>query len=663
MRRIMSFFISKKFILIGLILWGMMSCSFFFAYKFEWTMAMNQPRIIDEEGTSDDFSGADLIVLNNDDYIVQTIENRGEKLTGISLYIDATEANKDTSLLVTVMGQNENKLTESSQFDFSERRDAGYYDIIFDKEIDVENEDNLYICISVKELYDSQIQLCLISSDNPNTKCEINGNVTKDGIIPYKVFGGTYIVLKYFVIALYIFLTLLLVGVCALLFHRKRIEIVFGYAAFVIGIIYMFILPPFVVPDEASHFVTAYAESSELMGVPTYNEKGEILVTSEELFDKTGKRRDVSKELYSQFFEGVLGEKEYEEELVATRNPLSQEHPGYIPSVLGISLARIMNMNSEQILFMGRFFALSWYVLIMYCAIKIMPIKKEMLFLVGLLPITIQQVVSYNYDSFLLGICFFAIAYILNLIYTDRKIKIYDWIIVIGIVISIASIKFVYLPILGLALFIPKEKFGNRFRKTIGSVSIVLVAIFVMFYSRLLDYGKTYIASTQDMTEPTKYTIAYCIDNPVSVLGIFFRTIERQSSKLLSEMMGTFLGYLNISIPQIFAFATLILLLLSIMNKSSEKNSTCKIKWYLALCCIIVSVCLMVVMFFDWTLFGNSQIEGIQGRYFLPILPLALLFFENNVIISKKDFSREIIVIMCYIHCMVAFFVSLDAIT
>lgn len=659
----MSFFISKKFILIGLILWGMMSCSFFFAYKFEWTMAMNQPRIIDEEGTSDDFSGADLIVLNNDDYIVQTIENRGEKLTGISLYIDATEANKDTSLLVTVMGQNENKLTESSQFDFSERRDAGYYDIIFDKEIDVENEDNLYICISVKELYDSQIQLCLISSDNPNTKCEINGNVTKDGIIPYKVFGGTYIVLKYFVIALYIFLTLLLVGVCALLFHRKRIEIVFGYAAFVIGIIYMFILPPFVVPDEASHFVTAYAESSELMGVPTYNEKGEILVTSEELFDKTGKRRDVSKELYSQFFEGVLGEKEYEEELVATRNPLSQEHPGYIPSVLGISLARIMNMNSEQILFMGRFFALSWYVLIMYCAIKIMPIKKEMLFLVGLLPITIQQVVSYNYDSFLLGICFFAIAYILNLIYTDRKIKIYDWIIVIGIVISIASIKFVYLPILGLALFIPKEKFGNRFRKTIGSVSIVLVAIFVMFYSRLLDYGKTYIASTQDMTEPTKYTIAYCIDNPVSVLGIFFRTIERQSSKLLSEMMGTFLGYLNISIPQIFAFATLILLLLSIMNKSSEKNSTCKIKWYLALCCIIVSVCLMVVMFFDWTLFGNSQIEGIQGRYFLPILPLALLFFENNVIISKKDFSREIIVIMCYIHCMVAFFVSLDAIT
>lgn len=659
----MSFFISKKFILIGLILWGMMSCSFVFAYKFEWTMAMNQQRIIDEEGASDDFSGADLIVLNNDDYIVQTIENKGEKLTGISLYIDATEANKNTSLLVTVMGQNENNLTESSRFDFSERRDAGYYDIIFDEEINVENEDNLYICISVKELYDSQIQLCLINSDNPNTKCEINGNVTEDGIIPYKVFGGTYIILKYFVIALYIFLTVFLVGVCVLLFQRKRIEIVFGYAAFVIGIIYMFILPPFVVPDEASHFVTAYAESSELMGVPAYNEKGEILVTSEELFDKTGERRDVSKELYSQFFEGVLGEKEYEEELIATRTPLSQEHPGYILSVLGISLARIMNMNSEQILFMGRFFALSWYVLIMYCAIKIMPIKKEMLFLVGLLPITIQQVVSYNYDSFLLGICFFAIAYILNLIYTDRKIKIYDWIIIIGIVISIASIKFVYLPILGLALFIPKEKFGNRFRKTIGSVSIVLVAIFITFYSRLLDYGKTYIASTQDMTEPTKYTIAYCIDNPVSVLGIFFRTIERQSSKLLSEMMGTFLGYLNISIPQIFAFATLILLLLSIMNKSSEKNSTCKIKWYLALCCIIVSVCLMVVMFFDWTLFGNSQIEGIQGRYFLPILPLALLFFENNVIISKKDFSREIIVIMCYIHCMVAFFVSLDAIT
>ena len=161
---------------------------------------------------------------------------------------------------------------------------------------------------------------------------------------------------------------------------------------------------------------------------------------------------------------------------------------------------------------------------------------------------------------------------ILNFIYTDRKITIFDWLIIIVIVISIASIKFVYLPILGLALLIPKEKFGNRIGKIVGSLSIVLIAIFVTLYTRLLDYGEAYIASAKDVVEPTKFTIAYCIDNPASVLGIFYRTIERQSSRFLSEMMGTSLGYLNINIPQIFAIAFLILLLLSIINKSSEKN-------------------------------------------------------------------------------------------
>lgn len=659
----MDFFTSKRFIIVGLVLWGLMSCSFFLAYKFEWTMAMNQPRIIDEEGATNDFSDADSITLNNNDYITQTIENKGKKFTGISLYIDATEANKDASLLVTVVGQNEKMLAEMSQFDFTERRDAGYYDIIFDKEINVENEDSLYICISVKELYGSQIQLHLVNSDNPNAKCEINGNITEGGIIPYKVFGGTYIILKYFVIVLYIFLTLLLIGVCGLLFQKKRLEIIFCYVAFVVGTIYMFILPPFVVPDEASHFVTAYAESSELIGAPAYNKNGEILVTSEKLWGNVEEKRNVSKELYSQFFEGVLGKKEPEEELIATRQPLSQKHPGYIPQVLGISLARVMEMNSEQILFMGRFFALSWYVFIMYCAIKIMPIKRAMLFLVGLLPITIQQVVSYNYDSFLLGICFFTIAYILNFIYTDRKITIFDWLIIIVIVISIASIKFVYLPILGLALLIPKEKFGNRIGKIVGSLSIVLIAIFVTLYTRLLDYGEAYIASAKDVVEPTKFTIAYCIDNPASVLGIFYRTIERQSSRFLSEMMGTSLGYLNINIPQIFAIAFLILLLLSIINKSSEKNDIYKIKGYLAFCCIFVFASLMVVMFFDWTPFGNSQIEGIQGRYLLPILPLALLLLENSTVIIKKDLDYEIILFMCYFHCMIAFFVSLEAIT
>lgn len=623
---------------------------------------MNQPRIVDEDGDSDDLSGADSITLHNNDYITQIIENKGKKLTGISLYIDATEANKDASLLVTITGQNDNTLTEDSQFDFSERRDAGYYDIIFDEEIDVENEDNLYICIRAKELYGSQIQLYLVDSNNPNVKCEINGNITVDEIIPYKIFGGTYIILKYFVIALYISLTFLMVGACVLLFQRKRLEIVFCYVVFVVGIVYMFILPPFVVPDEASHFVTAYAESSELIGVPAYNEKGDIFVTSEKMWGNVEEKRNVTKELYSQFFEGVLGKDEPKEQLIATRQPLLQKHPGYIPQVLGISVARIMKMNSEQIMFAGRFFALVWYVFVMFWAIKLMPIKKEMLFLVGILPITIQQVVSYNYDSFLLGICFFAIAYILNFIYTDREIKIYDWFIIIGIVISIASIKFVYLPLLGLALFIPKNKFKNGIRKIVSSLCIIFVAIFITLYTRLLDYGKTFAETTQNAVEPAKFSIDYCMNNPFQILGIFYRTIERQSSRFLSELLGASLGYLNINIPQILAILILILLLLSMINESFAKSDIYKIKWYLAFCCVIVFACLMVVMFFDWTPFGNSQIEGIQGRYLLPILPLALLLFENNIIISRRDLCRGIILIMCYIHCMVAFFVSLDAI-
>lgn len=76
---------------------------------------------------------------------------------------------------------------------------------------------------------------------------------------------------------------------------------------------------------------------------------------------------------------------------------------------------------------------------------------KEMLAIIGLFPMTLQQVVSYSYDSILIDACFVISVLLISKIVNPSKITVGDMGIMACTIIVIASLKFVYLPILGLA--------------------------------------------------------------------------------------------------------------------------------------------------------------------------------------------------------------------
>ncbi len=70
--------------------------------------------------------------------------------------------------------------------------------------------------------------------------------------------------------------------------------------------------------------------------------------------------------------------------------------------------------------------------------------------------------------------------------------------------------------------------------------------------------------------------------------------------------------------------------------------------WILVL--IFLSVVLVLTsMFLGWTPRGYTYITGIQGRYFLPLLPfLLILLFDRNLTIGK-DFRKGAFYVECFI--------------
>ena len=656
MGKILFFLKERKVCIFCIVLWGLISCSMFLAYRTEWTIAMNQPRAVVQRGAIDELSETEKISLSEESVLIQEMQDAPTSITGISLYLDARDVDENGQLFVSLSSKS--NILQSWQFDLGTKREIGFYDFMLDKEVNLEKNEKLEICIKVANLNESELYIYLAEDKDQVVECELNESLLEGKFIPYKLFEGTYSFLKYFAIFLYIAMTGILFLACFLLVKKIKIEVMFSCIALIVGLVYMFILPPYVVPDEPSHFVTAYAQSSKLLGQTPYDEDGKIIVSSQKLWGSTAEQKKVSKDAYVQFAEGVLGYSKDKTEIVSTREALSTQHPGYIPQILGITVARLMKMNSDQLLFTGRFFALLWYCFIMYWAIKIMPIKKIMLFIVGLLPMTMQQVVSYNYDSFLFGICFFTISYLLNFIYKERSVKAYDWIIILALTFSIASIKFVYLPILGIALFIPKSRFKRGRSKTIGAIGMVIFAVAVTFQTRLLSYlGAVSVEAT---TDSTRISLDYCMHNPFTVAGIFYRTLERQMPRFIAEIVATSLGWLDIALPVTIVIALIFLLCISMIQEENETDSLkLPLRFYMLCSTVAMIFLIMVVLFLDWTPLGSTQIEGLQGRYFLPFLPLMLLILQNRNITIKKNINQYLIMSLCYVQCLVIFFVSL----
>ncbi len=55
-------------------------------------------------------------------------------------------------------------------------------------------------------------------------------------------------------------------------------------------------------------------------------------------------------------------------------------------------------------------------------------------------------------------------------------------------------------------------------------------------------------------------------------------------------------------------------------------------------------------MYFAFTFNTEAVIDGVQGRYFLPLLPILLLVFRNGVIVTNIDYGRALLYTMAVLN-------------
>lgn len=471
-----------------------------------------------------------------------------------------------------------------------------------------------------------------------------------------------YIKVLYWLVAL---LVCIGVVICMLVIGKWNlpIEKLFLITVGSMGILYMFLLPPFSAPDELVHFSTSYNVSNELTGKGSSDAYGNIYVRAEDASVQYGAIPSMN--TYDYTFHNLLRVADNEEMVpysvpcMVTKNKITHLFSG-----LGITVGRLLHLGAVPTILLGRIGNFICYLVLVYWAIKKMPFGKNVLMMMSLTPMALELITSYSYDAVINGMAFFALAWILDCIFAKEKVRWKEIGVLVLMALLLGPSKIVYSCIFLLCIFIPREKFDKRIYYWLTVIAVVMAIfgsnVYVNIGSIVMMSGTTATETAEAVVNsaaPSYYTLSWCLAHPVDALLIYIRTTIAYGPSYILGMIGRYLGWLEIGLPSYVTLAFLVACgLLVIVKTKDEKAEKIKIKHTLISLIVMMIVYILVLtsMFFCWTFVGADLINGVQGRYFIAIVPLIALIFTRKKI-CLPDLAGKYIFAGIYVLHFVAF--------
>ena len=470
-----------------------------------------------------------------------------------------------------------------------------------------------------------------------------------------------------FFVRLCVIVLLLLTAIyaaCRLL--RLQTAALYMVCALSMGMIFSFMTPPYTVSDERTHIDTVYIVSNRLLGITDVPGPEKIWKRSCDVVSSLKVTMPVTAERYREVDENLFGPAP-ESEKTACYARTSIENVSilcFLPSAVGFSLARLLGRNLITMIMFARWINLFTCVLIIYFAVRRMPYGAAALAVIGLFPKTLQQMASCSYDGIVISGTFLFLSYCLAAAF-DEEVSITDILVFFLSGFFVASSKGgAYLPVLGLALLIPfarrKDfKTGKISDRTVriwdritagllGGSAVLFLGKFVTLIFGMFTRSSGSVTSGAGEQMRTLYTLSDFIHAPDKLIHIYLNTVNIRGDGLIGELVGK-----NLSQRWFIVYAFLFLAFLGMLrtgNPSGESVTEMEgitrpadsgnhigIRGRLWILFLAACSCMLVFlsMLIAFTTKGSMFIEGLQGRYFLPAVPLFFLAAENGAL--KRD--------------------------
>lgn len=426
------------------------------------------------------------------------------------------------------------------------------------------------------------------------------------------------------------------------------LSIVFGVASSIV-------MQPGSIPDEIAHMQTAYRYANVSLLMPYETENGEMLVRKadspfSDFFSTSVAQGYATIAKGWRFF--ASGD---ELEMVPQEGrSVRSGFISYLPSALGIAIARILRFGKWPMIYFARLCNLASFIGLLILAVKVTPIKKHLFAIIGLIPAVFQAAGSMSYDAPMIGLGLLTTAYILRLIFVAKRLGWREWLTCCAAAFLLFPCKFIYSSIFLLLFCIPCERLKSRGMKALFLCS-VLAAGAAGFLSGNLFHIIKQVDSlgvgqrTNELTKEAVYSLGWLKSHPGEALQMVLQSFRDYADSYWKSMFGgrlnRFGNTLNWTLVWMICY---VLLSMRDDDDSIHLATTHRLVGGGAFGLSVLAT--FIIMIVDYTPVGSRSILGVQGRYFLPILPLLSLCIGSKNIVINDDAKRWLSVLVIAVN-------------
>ncbi|GAA4175557.1 DUF2142 domain-containing protein [Gryllotalpicola koreensis] len=299
----------------------------------------------------------------------------------------------------------------------------------------------------------------------------------------------------------------------------------------------------------------------------------------------------------------------------------------YLPAAAGFVIARVVHADVAGALTIARVLNALVYLVIVFAALLLVRdlVSRWLILVIALLPEVVFQSSVITADTFsdAGGLLFTAV--VLRLMsHPIRGLRTST--AVLGLAaLALAVMKPSYAPLLLLILAIPARNLGGTLSGWITKAAAIVVPLVVTAGVYLITAGPSadLVYQRADLAAqivPAEQ-LRHVLTDPIGFAGVIIRTITIFGDSWRVGIVGLF-GYDTIEVPEPLKIIAMALLLISGLRAAKLRPRTALL-WLVAALGVFLAV--IGALYLTFMPVGAIYASGVQGRYFLPMLAVAIL--------------------------------------
>lgn len=331
----------------------------------------------------------------------------------------------------------------------------------------------------------------------------------------------------------------------------------------------------------------------------------------------------------------------------------------YLPQAIGMQIGELFNLPVYFILTLGRLANLIAYVFLFYWAIRLLPFGKWVGVALGLFPMHILLAGSLSADPVSIGLVALTVSVVLYARDRASRLTKTEYLALLGFTAALALTKLPFPLLIALFLLLPVSVLGGTVRRRWQMLAgIAAVGAIVGCGWLLAAKGVMVPYSPLGVVVDPGAQLMHILHYPLGFIKTVFISLVSPVSDMFLTAYVISVGPVRSWLPVWATFAYTIFLVLCFFGLQSKSKAALSIahkQLLVLLGCGIIAV-IALLLYVSWTPVGAPVIDGMQARYFTPLLILLLPLVTQYA--RKQNATSGILSEAWYRYVPVAFLLA-----